>query len=132
MGCRRAVSVSVHLGADDPGTIGRVLGSLTAAGVRIDGNAKSGNTLRVLTSDPDAARDVLRKLGLACDESEVVVIDVPEIGAIAHLLQQLSSAGISVTYMYLVHGARIVVCTSDLDALLAVVAKAVEAGDITQ
>jgi hypothetical protein len=34
--------------------------------------------------------------------------------------------------MYLVHGARIVVCIPDLDALLAVVAKAVEAGDITQ
>ena len=87
MGCRRAVSVSIHLGGDDPGTIGRVLGSLGAAGVRVDGNAKSGTTLRVFTSDPDAACNVLRKLGLTCDESEVVVIDVPETGAIARVLQ---------------------------------------------
>jgi hypothetical protein len=47
----RPASLSIELGADTPHAIGDVLGRLAQAGITVGGNAKSGNTLHVLTAD---------------------------------------------------------------------------------
>jgi hypothetical protein len=122
--CHRATSLSIRLRADHPNAIGPVLGHLAQSGVRIDGNATAGNTLRLLTPDVRAARDVVSALGLDAQEAEVVVIDVPEeTGAIARVLQDVAAAGLPITFMYLVTQGRMVISAPDLDGVLAVLAR---------
>jgi hypothetical protein len=124
---QRAVSLSIQFDTDDPSAIGRILSRLGVAGVRIDGNAKSGNALRVLTSDLSIARDIIRDLGLTFQESDVVVIDLPEeTGAIARVLEDVAAAGLAITFMYAATQGRIVIGAPDLDGLLAVLMKGSE------
>ena len=48
---QRGTSLSIQFDADALRTIGRILSRFSEAGVRIEGSAKSGDTLRVLTAD---------------------------------------------------------------------------------
>jgi hypothetical protein len=121
---QRATSLAIQFDAEGPRTIGRILSRFGEAGVRVDGNAKSGQTLRVLTADLSVARDVIRDLGLTSEESEVAVIELPaEPGAIARVLQDAAASGLSITFVYAATQDRIVISAPDLDRLLAVLMK---------
>lgn len=121
---QRATSLAIQIDADGSGTIGRILSRLVEAGVRIDGNAKSGDTLRVLTADLDAARAVIRHLGLTSQEQEVAVIGLAEeSGAIAQLLQDVAAAGLPITFIYAISMNRVVISAPDFDGLVGMLMK---------
>jgi hypothetical protein len=117
---QRGGSLAVEVPSDEPGAIGRILGRLAEAGVRIEGNAKSGTTLRVLTPDLALAHAALQRQGVVSTQSDVLVITVvSEAGGVSQALQRATEAGLKITFMYLVSESRIVVEADDLDALAA-------------
>jgi hypothetical protein len=76
--------------------------------------------LRLLVSDNALAQKVLKEAHFAVKESDVVCVEVPnKPGALATIVENISSQNISIEYMYaFAQGgvANIVIKTADLDA----------------
>ncbi len=57
--------------------------------------------LRLLVSDPMAAREALRASGLSATLTEVLAVKMPhQVGALQKVLDALGGAGINIEYMY--------------------------------
>lgn len=88
-----------------PGQLGRLCRVLTQAAVNIRGmsisDAADVSTIRMIVTDPVAARHALREAGLCFVAQDVLIIDVPDKpGALEDIAIRLGEAGINISYMY--------------------------------
>jgi hypothetical protein len=100
----RTTQLSVSL-ENVPGQLGRLCRVLAQAEVNIRGIAivegADISTIRLILSNPDAAKRALRNAGLACVAQEVLVFPLPdEPGALESVAVRLGEAGINVQYIY--------------------------------
>jgi hypothetical protein len=118
-----AADLAVDLEADRPGALARAISAVAAAGINIDGYAEMNGVVHILTTDLAATRECLRAVGFhEVQEQDVVVIPVSnEPGAAARVFQRIAEAHINVRYSYLATGNRLVVASSNPQAVLAAV-----------
>ena len=88
-----------------PGRLSALCRTLADAGVNLSTLtlAETGEfgLLRLITPDPDKARQVVERAGYAATMTEVVALQVPDRpGGLASVLHALEASGISVEYMY--------------------------------
>ena len=112
--------LAVTLEEDRPGTLARVLGCVSQAGINIDGYAEIGGVVHVLSPDLRAAHACLEQSGFRIvQEHRVVVVPVAdEPGAAARVFQGLAEAHINVKYSYLATRNRLVIAADDPEAAL--------------
>jgi hypothetical protein len=96
--------ISVFL-ENRPGRLSALCRTLADAGVNLSTLtlAETGEfgLLRLITADPEKARQVVTQAGYAATTTEVVALQVPDRpGGLASVLRVLEVAGISVEYMY--------------------------------
>jgi hypothetical protein len=118
-----AADLAVDLEADRPGALAHAISAVAAAGLNIDGYAEMNGVVHILTTDLAAARQCLRAAGFhEVQEQDVVVIPVSnEPGAAARVFQRIAEAHINVRYSYLATGNRLVIASSNPQAVLAAV-----------
>lgn len=115
-----AADIAVTHDQDRPGVLARVLGSVSACGINIDGYNEMGGVVHVLAVDLEAARKCLNEAGFReVQEQDVVVVPVQdETGAAARIFQRIAEAHINVRYSYLATGNRLVIASSDPQAVI--------------
>ena len=119
-----AADLAVDLQADRPGALARAISAIAAAGINLDGYSEMNGVVHVLTTDLAATRRCLTGAGFhEVQEQKVVVIPVSDQpGAAARVFQQIADAHINVRYSYLATGNRLVIASSNPQAVLAAVA----------
>ena len=120
-GVHLAADIAVTLDSDRPGTLAKALGCVSTAGINIDGYSEMNGIVHVLATDLAAARRVLGQAGFReVQEQDVVVIPVEnQPGAAARVFQQIAEAHINVRYSYLATGNRLVIASSNPQAVIA-------------
>jgi hypothetical protein len=115
-----AADLAVTLEADRPGTLAKAIGCISAAGINIDGYSEMNGVVHVLTTELAAARKCLQQGGFReLQEQDVVVIPVEDQpGAAARVFQRIAEAHINVRYSYLATGNRLVIASSDPQAVI--------------
>jgi hypothetical protein len=115
-----AADLAVTLDNDRPGTLARALGCVSAAGINIDGYSEMNGVVHVLTTELARTRECLSKSGFReVQEQDVVVIPVANSpGAAAQVFQRIAEAHINVRYTYLATGNRLVIASSDPQAVM--------------
>jgi hypothetical protein len=96
--------ISVFL-ENRPGRLSALCRTLAEAGVNLSTLtlAETGEfgLLRLITPDPEKAKQVIEQAGYAATSTEVVALQVPDRpGGLASVLQALEARQISVEYMY--------------------------------
>lgn len=98
---------TVHM-ANRPGQLAALTDKLAEAGVRIEALAAfsigEDGVVRLMASDADEARRVLRDAGIPFQEQrviETVVKDDPH--ALAQMTKNLAKSGVNIEAMYLLH-----------------------------
>lgn len=121
MAAHMAADLAVTLTNDRPGALARALGSVSAAGINIDGYAEMNGIVHVLALDLAATRQCLHDAGFReLQEQDVVVVPVDdEPGAAAGVFQRIADAHINVRYSYLATGNRLVISAADPNAVIA-------------
>ena len=96
---------------------------MATAGINIDGYAEMNGVVHILTTDLPATRRCLADAGFhEVQEQDVVVVPVSnEAGAAAGVFQRIAEAHINVRYSYLATGNRLVIASSNPQAVLAAV-----------
>ena len=119
--------LAVTLEDDRPGTLARVLGSVSAAGINIDGYAEIGGVVHVLSEDLRATHDCLQNAGFRIlQEQDVVVVSVEdEPGAAARVFQRIAEEHINIKYSYLATGNRLVIAADSREAVVTALKKIV-------
>lgn len=120
LGAHLAADIAVTLDNDRPGTLARALGCVSAAGINIDGYSEMNGVVHVLAIDLAATRRCLSQAGFReVQEQDVVVIPVEdEPGAAARVFQRIADAHINVRYSYLATGNRLVIASTDPQAVI--------------
>lgn len=120
MSAHLAADLAVTLDSDRPGALAKALGCVSAAGINIDGYSEMNGIVHILAVDLASTRDCLTRAGFKeLQKQEVVVVPVEdEPGAAAGVFQRLADAHINVRYTYLATGNRLVISTSDSQAVL--------------
>jgi hypothetical protein len=118
-----AADLAVDLQADRPGALARAINAVATAGINIDGYAEMNGVVHILTTDLPATRRCLADAGFhEVQEQDVVVVPVSnEAGAAAGVFQRIAEAHINVRYSYLATGNRLVIASSNPQAVLAAV-----------
>jgi hypothetical protein len=103
--------LTVELGADRPGALGKAFDAIAKAGVNIDGFSEAGGTLHVLTRDAATTRRALESDGFRVTrDDEVVVVDTPDRpGIAANIFRQLGEANVNVTFAYVATNTRVAI-----------------------
>jgi hypothetical protein len=88
-----------------PGQLGRLCRVLTQADVNIRGisicDAADVSTVRLIVSDPAAAKKALREAGLQFVSQDVLVLELNDKpGALEKVALRLGEAGINISYLY--------------------------------
>ena len=98
-----AVQFSVFL-SNRVGQFKDVLDAIAAEDIQVLGVSVVDSTdwavLRILVSDPNKAREVFRRHGLACTETHVLLPVLPEDGSLAEICGLLLQAEINVHFAY--------------------------------
>ena len=112
--------VAVILEEDRPGTLAKVLGCVSRAGINIDGYAEIGGVVHVLSPERRRAHACLEQAGFRIvQEHQVVVVSVAdEPGAAAHVFQRLAESHINIKYSYLATRNRLVIAANDAEAAI--------------
>ena len=112
--------LAVTLEADRPGTLAKALGCVSAAGINIDGYSEMNGVVHVLTTDLAATRRCLSDAGFrVVQEQQVVLVSVEDQpGAAAGVFRRIAEAHVNVRYSYLATGNRLVIASSDPQAVL--------------
>lgn len=117
----RQLSVFIE---NKPGRLSGVTGALADAGINIHALSIADTTdfgiLRLIVSNPDEAKDVLKKSGFTVKATEVVAVALThKPGSLSGVLKELEKADISIEYMYAFtsrskdYDAIVVFCLSD-------------------
>lgn len=109
--------LTITLAEDRPGAFSTIADALARAGVNIDGVAMIEGIAHVLVEDPGRARQALEAGGLTVESVRQVLVEQPadRPGALAQITGALAGAGVSVRFLYLATGTRVVVGADDLD-----------------
>jgi hypothetical protein len=99
---RRQLSVAIE---NQPGRLGQVGRLLAARSIHIDAFSVIDNVeqgmVRLMTSDPTAAREILKGVGLPVVEVEVLAIEMTDrTGNLAAVGEALAAAEINIEYAY--------------------------------
>jgi hypothetical protein len=99
---RRQLSVAIE---NEPGRLGQIGRVLAARGIHIDAFSVIDNVeqgmVRLMTSDPTAAREILKLEGLPVVEAEVLAVEMTDrVGNLAAVGGALAAAGINIEYAY--------------------------------
>jgi hypothetical protein len=115
-----AADLAVTLAEDRPGALAKAITTIAAAGINIDGYAEMNGIVHVLTTELAAARQCLGQAGFReMQEQDVVVVPVEnEPGAAARVFQQIADAHINVRYSYMATGNRLVIASTDPQAVM--------------
>jgi hypothetical protein len=115
-----AADLAVILAENRPGALARAISTIAGAGINIDGYAEMNGVVHVLTTDLAAARRCLTEAGFReIQEQDVVVVPVEnEPGAAARVFQRIADAHINVRYSYMATGNRLVIASSNSQAVL--------------
>jgi hypothetical protein len=115
-----AADIAVTLSEDRPGALAKAITCISTAGINIDGYSEMNGVVHVLTTELAAARQCLSKAGFhEVQEQDVVIVPVSnEPGAAARVFQRIAEAHINVRYSYLATGNRLVIASSNPQALL--------------
>jgi hypothetical protein len=121
----RMKDLTVALGPDQPGTLGRAFETIAKTGTNIEGYAEIGGTLHVLTKDATPAKRALESAGFRITrEDDVVVVDVPDRpGIAANIFGQLGEADVNVAFSYVATGNRVVIGAANVTKATDVVAR---------
>ena len=121
----RMKDLTIELGPDRPGTLGRAFDTVAKAGISVEGYAQIGSTLHLLTKDASAARRAIESGKFRITrEDDVVVVDVadrPGVGA--NLFRHLGDADVNVTFSYVATGNRVVVGAANVAKATEVIAR---------
>ena len=119
-GVHVAADIAVTLDSDRPGTLAKALGCVSAAGINLDGYAEMNGVVHILATNLAATRKCLGESGFReLQEQDVVVIPVENIpGAAAGVFQRIAEAHINVRYSYLATGNRLVIASTDPQAVI--------------
>ena len=119
--------LAVTLPEDRPGTLAKVLGCVSRAGINIDGYAEIGGVVHVLSPDLRVTHACLEQGGFRIlQEHQVVVVPVAdEPGAAARVFQTLADSHINIKYSYLATGNRLVIATDRADKAIEALAAVV-------
>jgi len=90
---------------NQPGALAKVATTFGEEKVNIEGISGTGTgdtgLICLVTDDPGKARNVLQKLGVAFEEKEALVIDIPNHpGELGKLLDRLAKEGLNVGSAY--------------------------------
>jgi hypothetical protein len=116
--------LSVHI-ENQPGRLYRVTEALGSAGINIRGltlqEAEVNGTLRLITSDIAAARNVLMDLDIPGTVEEVLAIRIPDTpGSLSRVLKPLFEAHVNLRYAYsfLLEGGAVIIlrCADNREA----------------
>ncbi|HEX6464524.1 MAG TPA: hypothetical protein VFZ98_08730 [Vicinamibacterales bacterium] len=121
----RMKDLTVELGPDRPGTLGRALEAIAKASINVEGYAAIAGTFHLLTKDGAATRRALEsgKFRIA-REDDVVVVDLADRpGIAASLFGHLGDAGVNVAFSYVATGNRVVVGAVDVKKATEVIAR---------
>lgn len=115
-----AADLAVTLAENRPGALARAIGTIAEAGINIDGYAEMSGVVHVLTTELAAARQCLAAAGFReVQEQDVVVVPVEnQPGAAARVFQRIADAHIDVRYSYMATGNRLVIASSNAQAVL--------------
>ncbi len=108
--------LTVELGADRPGALGKAFDTIAKAGVNIDGFAEMAGSLHVLTGDAATTRRALESGGFRVTrDDEVIVVDVIDRpGVAANIFRQLGDANVNVTFAYLATNTRVAIAAANV------------------
>jgi hypothetical protein len=120
-----AADLAVTLADDRPGMLAKAIGCISAAGINIDGYSEMNGVVHVLTTALAEARQCLTKAGFReVQEQDVVVVPVTDQpGAAARVFQVISEAHVNIRYSYLATGNRLVIASTNPQAVLAAIAQ---------
>ena len=120
---RLDADLAVTLEEDRPGTLAKVLGCVSLAGINIDGYAEIGGVVHVLSPELRATHACLEQSGFRIvQEHRVVVVSVAdEPGAAARVFQRLAESHINIKYSYLATRNRLVIAANDPEAAITVI-----------
>lgn len=118
--------LTVELGADRPGTLGKAFDTIAKAGINVEGFAEIAGTLHVLTGDPARTRGALESGGFRVRaEDEVVVVDVSDRpGVAAAIFRQLGDADVNVGFAYVATNNRLTVGTANVAKAAEIIGRA--------
>jgi hypothetical protein len=108
--------LTVELGPDRPGALGKAFDAIAKAGVNIDGFAEMAGSLHVLTGDATTTRRALESGGFRVTrDDEVVVVNVNDRpGVAATIFRQLGDANVNVTFAYLATNTRVAIAAANV------------------
>lgn len=97
--------------ADKHGSMTQIFRELAKAKINITGMALMDSmehgVLRMIASDPAAARSAFRRLNVQATETDVLAVALPNRpGAVADVCEKLSAAHVAVGYLYCTTGTR--------------------------
>jgi hypothetical protein len=120
MSAHLAADLAVTLESDRPGALAKALGTVSAAGINLDGYSEMNGIVHLLATDLVATRKCLNQAGFReLQEQNVVVVPVEdEPGAAAGVFQRIANAHINVRYSYLATGNRLVISAADPQAVI--------------
>ena len=115
-----AADLAVTLEADRPGMLSKAITCVGAAGINIDGYSEMNGVVHVLTHDLAKTRQCLSSAGFrVIQEQPVVLVPVSDQpGEAARVFQRIAEAHINVRYTYLATGNRLVIASSDPEAVM--------------
>jgi len=115
-----AADLAVTLSDDRPGSLAKAIGSVSAAGINIDGYTEMNGVVHVLTTDLPATRRCLDAAGFrVVQEQQVALVPVAdEPGAAAQVFQKIAEAHINVRYTYLASRSRLVIAADHPERIL--------------
>jgi hypothetical protein len=120
-----AADLAVVLPDDRPGMLAKAIGSISAAGINIDGYAEIHGVIHILTTDLGATRRCLAGAGFReVQEQDVVVVPVTDQpGSAARVFQRIADAHINVRYSYLATSNRLVIAAGNPQAVIEAVSE---------
>ena len=121
----RMKDLTIELGPDRPGTLGRLFEAIAKANINVEGYTEVGGTLHLLTKDAAATRRALESGSFRITrDDDVVVVDVTDRpGIAASLFKHLGDAGVNVAFSYVATGTRVVIGAADIAKVTDVVAR---------
>ena len=94
-----------------PGVLAQVLGEFARAKINITAMTMTDSVehgvMRSVFASPEKAREVLTKLNLSCNETEVLCVELAnQSGALAAVAEKLAKNHINISYAYCTAGGR--------------------------
>lgn len=105
-----AIQFSIFM-VNKPGVLAQVLGEFAQAKINIVAmtmmDSVEHGVMRVIFDAPEKAREVLSKLNMPCNETEVLCVELDnKPGALASVAEKLARNHINIAYAYCTAGAR--------------------------